>query len=476
MDNPLIRWLGTISPSIIKSLALMSGGIVFLFVPAGVRLGKVPSALMLFTSSALLAGATVPLRKWEQEFDVEQKLLRAEQQIAHATLTAQTLGAVQTAKQKYLPQAYDPQTLTTQVKAEIISNVPALPPAAQEQPKAEPTNQADIPLLDLRKLLNTTLLMIWGTQGGGKTTLAKMLCKMRESEGHSVMVADPHGSAEEWGSWEIIGAGRDYKMLNQYLGHFDKQVTEDYQLYSHGQRDFPYRTLIVDEFTQWADRCKNAPMFVKSSCSDLRKIKRCVVLITHSDTLTGLGNAQGLRDAINRSAVKLELETALDENGEYYATGYGWLQYPKQPRQRVKIPRHIPVINHDDRLPDEQLDQIASEVIEELYSDPIDQLKKMWNLETVEPEHEKKKILSKPAQAILEKYIQKKMFGIWIDAKWVKNYVFYRADFKQFSQVQTREFLKELAQSGRGSVEGEENSLRWYFDPKYDSTDKSSTE
>lgn len=464
MDNFLSRWIGCINPNFLKSFALMGGGIFLLLLPTGFRLGKIPSAMMLFSSSALLGAATIPLKRWGVDYEIEQKLLRAEKQVSNATLTAQTLGAVHAAKQKYLPQTFDPQTIEAKVRAEIAAQIPALPPGDGGQLGGEAIEQGEPPLLDLRKLLNTTLLMIWGTQGGGKTTIAKMICKMRESEGHAIMVADPHGSAEEWGDWEVVGAGRDYKMLNQYLGHFDRQVTADYQLYSQGQREFPHRTLIVDEFTQWADRCKSAPMFVKSACSDLRKIKRCVVLITHSDTLTGLGNAQGLKDSINRSAVKLELETELDDEGEYRPTGYGWLQYPKQPKQRIKIPRTPQKISHDDRLPDELIDQVVSEVVEEFYSSPIDQLQKAWNLEAFEPEHEKNKALSKPAQAILDKYIQKKMFGVWIDARWVKSFVFYTKSLKHFSHAQSKEFLSELALKGKGKVEGEDKALRWIYE------------
>jgi hypothetical protein len=466
MDNFLVRYLNLINPNSIKSLILMGGGIFFLLLPCGFRLGKIPSILSLFSSGALLAVASAPLKRWEIEYEIDQKLLRAERQVSHATLTAQTLSAVQIAKQKYLPQTYDPQSITAQVKAELSSALPSIPNSSECQFGSEVEPSTEPPLLDLRKLLNTTLLMIWGTQGGGKTTLAKMLCRMREGEGHSVIVADPHGSPKEWGAWEIIGSGRDYKMLNEYLKHFDEAITADYKKFSSGQREFPYRTLIVDEFTQWADRCKHAPMFIKSACSNLRKLRRCVVLITHSDTITGLGNAQGLRAAIDRSAVKLELETILDDAGEYQPTGYGWLQYPNQQRQRVKVPRQIQSVSHDDRLPDEQLDRIASEIVEESYLDPREQLQKMWNLSSFNPDHESPKGLSIPAQAILDKYIQKKMFGTWIDSRWVKSYVFYTKILKSFSHAQAKGFLIELADSGKGVIEGEDKSFRWMYDQK----------
>jgi hypothetical protein len=216
--------------------------------------------------------------------------------------------------------------------------VGAMSNMAANLPAGEADQAQAVPLLDIPALTNTVLLIIWGTQGGGKTTLAKMILRYREQQGHSITIADPHGSIQEWGDWQLIGMGRDYDRLNAYLKQFDDDVTADYQQYSQGKRNFAYKTLLADEFTQWADRCTHSASFVKSACSDLRKIRRCVVLITHADTITGLGKAVGLRDAIDRSAVKLQLETRLTKSGEYEPTGYGVIQYPGQEKQRVRIP------------------------------------------------------------------------------------------------------------------------------------------
>lgn len=204
---------------------------------------------------------------------------------------------------------------------------------------AKSSGQPSDPVLSLESLMNTSLLIIWGTSGGGKTTLAKRICRMREANGHAITIADPHGSKSEWGNWKVIGSGRDYERLNEFLEEYDDAVTTDYEQYSVGKRDFKRQTLLCDEFTGWADECDRAARFVKCACSDIRKLMRGVILITHADTLSGLGGAQGMRAAINRSAVKLELETEIDlKTGEYVSTGFGWLQYPGKPRMRVRIP------------------------------------------------------------------------------------------------------------------------------------------
>ena len=239
-----------------------------------------------------------------------------------------------------MPQTVDvaatPVSPATQPECSPASPRPERPPSPAQQQSAQTEN---IPMLNLDSLTDTALLLIYGCPSGGKSTLAKRIATHRERQGHQITVADPHGSRMEWGDWPMLGAGRDYERLNEYLREYDSGITEDYIAYSNGERNFTPQTLIADEFTQWADRCSNSPAFIKAACSDIRKIQRCVILISHADTMAGLGNAAGMRAAINRAAVKLELEAEIDmASGKYVATGFGWLQYPGQTKAKVKIP------------------------------------------------------------------------------------------------------------------------------------------
>jgi len=142
-----------------------------------------------------------------------------------------------------------------------------------------PAAPDEIPLLNLGQLLNASFVLIIGEQGSGKTTLAKMIGAERQSAGHAIQIVDPHGSAAEWGSWEIVGAGRNFSAINKFMKGFDEGITQDYEAYSQGERTFPHRTIIGDELTQWGDRCESAPAFITSSCSDIRKVNRHVILI-----------------------------------------------------------------------------------------------------------------------------------------------------------------------------------------------------
>jgi hypothetical protein len=113
----------------------------------------------------------------------------------------------------------------------------------------------------------------------------------------------------------------------------------------------------------------------------------------------------------------------------------------------------------DSELPSES--EIASwfEAEEQKRTETIRSLESLLRTEPTEQ-------LSPPARAILEKYVQKQMYGVWIDAKWVKNYVFYTKELKRFSSTQIRGFLKELASTGRGFLQGEGEAVCWYMEPK----------
>ena len=213
---------------------------------------------------------------------------------------------------------------------------PAAPTAQGQQAAAESAEAA--PLMNLSKLIKTPFVLIWGAQGGGKTSLMKLLAQARQAAGHRITVADPHGSAAEWGDWQVVGSGRNFAALNSLLKAYDDDITADYQRYAAGERDFAYSTLLIDEFTQWGSNCDSSAQFVKSVCSDIRKINRCVVIVSHSRTLAGLGGATGFAEAIRCTAVTIELEAELGEDGEYQPTGYGWLQYPTKPKVKVQIP------------------------------------------------------------------------------------------------------------------------------------------
>jgi hypothetical protein len=242
-------------------------------------------------------------------------------------------------QQQQAPMATPAPTIqTVDVQAVASGSKPSKPskPTSQAEPESRRTESA--PLLDLSKLIHSPFVFIYGAQGSGKTALAKTLARARQAKGHEITVADPHGSKLEWGNWELVGAGRSFSALNELLRDFDEAVTADYIEYADGRRDYPKTTLLIDEFTQWADKCKASAAFIKSVCSDIRKIGKCALIVSHSRTLTGIGGADGLRKSIDSSAIMIELEAIEDREGNPIPSGFGWLEFPGKERVRVSIP------------------------------------------------------------------------------------------------------------------------------------------
>ncbi|MEO0377307.1 MAG: hypothetical protein AAF329_22425 [Cyanobacteria bacterium P01_A01_bin.17] len=267
-----------------------------------VMMRKLPSAIASFAFTVPLCAFSLRLKRLSED----SHDLREEQRIAH---------------RQWQNALYQPPP----PKERQSIQLPPLPP----------------PELNLNQLIKCPFLQLIGGQGSGKTAFARGLGFLRIQYGHTLTVADPHGSRSAWAPWQLIGSGMRYEAISEYLKAFHQQVIKRYQAIDEqdiAPESFPFETLICDEFTGWAENVDGAKDFVKSACSNIRKVSMCVVLISHSDTLTSLGDAKGLKSAIDANAVKLFLESAPQHDGEYRPTGYGTLHIPGQESMRMKVP------------------------------------------------------------------------------------------------------------------------------------------
>ena len=349
----------------------------------------------------------------------------------------------------------DSQDRMVETMASMQSNLPA---GKEEQPE-------ECPLLNIDALTNTVFLLIYGEQGSGKTYLAKLIASHRERLGHSIVVCDPHGAARNWGSWRIVGSGRNYKAVDRYLKEFDDQVTADYQEYSEGQTEFPYQTTLADEFTQWGDKCPSAPAFVKSCCSDLRKIGKCVIVISHSESLDGIGKAQGLRKAIDRSAVKIELEAKMNSKGEYEPTGFGSIQYPRQEKQRVRIPSGATPALPSSSAPEVQLPQTEVQLPQTEVQLPLtdrQRLEQVYHSEAANHPMEQRQVsgeLSDRHRSLLE----------WSSGKGWLSPSKVQEGLWSYRGVEGEEIIRDfytLRDSGYGEIREKYKTVQWSRDEK----------
>lgn len=157
-------------------------------------------------------------------------------------------------------------------------------------------------------LTNYPSVLIYGVPGSGKTTFAEEEVKRRQSEGHQVIVLDPHQAYGSWKECEVIGGGMNYEAIDTRLGWFAAEVAKRYKrIQAEANPQFQPITLVCDEFTNWAGRCQNSTEFFRTAVTDIRKAKMLVLIVSHTRTLTGLADAKGM--ASLRDEALLEIET-----------------------------------------------------------------------------------------------------------------------------------------------------------------------
>lgn len=172
----------------------------------------------------------------------------------------------------------------------------------------------------LKRLLNPSAVLVKGPQGSGKSEFVIFLVLLRAllSE-HTIEVSDPHAHLNPWPDFLTVnGTGKKYAAINQRLSRFRQRITAKYQ---PGFKFEKGHTSVWDEVTQYAEECdeKLASTFLKSCLSDTRKIKEHPILISHTDTLTGLGGSKGTNKMKEEGLITLHLgarsnpETGLPE-------------------------------------------------------------------------------------------------------------------------------------------------------------------
>ena len=304
-----------------------------------------PAARLLFGGSAATMGATaIALDRQKRKLEVVLKTAEAEGAIATIAALRRELAPARIEQALALPQSTDPL------------------PQSQWWPQ----------------VLRARFVQIVGPQGSGKTTLVLRLLQERATQGHRVTVLDPHARFDQWKPWEVCGAGMDWRAIREAIEVFCNEIRDHYQAIARGPAPEPApHTVLAEEVTKWADNVANADRLIKTSCGDIRKANRFLVMASHGSTLDTTGGAKGFAKVIEQAALRL----LLDESPEEIGADFGWLYRPGNPEPvRVAIDRWQPVA-----LPPSQTQAIASS--EHLDGD-IQTLKRAWELPAVEVPHE----------------------------------------------------------------------------------------
>lgn len=151
-------------------------------------------------------------------------------------------------------------------------------------------------------------VLIYGIPGAGKTTFTEDEIQKRLAAGHEVIVLDPHAGYGQWEGCEIVGDGMDYKAIDAKITWFKNEVERRYKLRrSEKNPKFKPLTILAEEFTNWADRCKYSGEHFKTVNSDIRKVECYSLIVTHTRTLAGLGDAKGMASLRDESCLEVEI-------------------------------------------------------------------------------------------------------------------------------------------------------------------------
>lgn len=151
-------------------------------------------------------------------------------------------------------------------------------------------------------------LLGYGMPGAGKTTFIEQEVCKRLVAGHEVIVLDPHAAYGQWKNCEVIGGGMDYKAIDAKMVWFKDEIARRYKIrQTQPNPEFKPLTIVAEEFMNWAARCKNSTEHFFTVNSDIRKIECFSIIVTHTRTLKGLGNAEGLASLRDESMLEVEL-------------------------------------------------------------------------------------------------------------------------------------------------------------------------
>lgn len=148
----------------------------------------------------------------------------------------------------------------------------------------------------------------YGVPGAGKTTFFEIEVDKRLAAGHQVIVLDPHAAYGQWKECEIVGAGMDYEAIDAKMLWFGAEVKRRYKIrQTESNPQFQPLTILAEEFTNWATRCKNSADHFKTVNSDIRKVECYSIIVTHTRTLAGLGDAKGMASLRDESMLEVEI-------------------------------------------------------------------------------------------------------------------------------------------------------------------------
>jgi hypothetical protein len=208
----------------------------------------------------------------KKELEIEEKKVTIEDKRNRSMATAML-------KLEAGQSAFNPMSQTVHTSPQTLAQVPVslsetspLTPHAVWFPKA----------------VNALHLIAIGESGSGKSTLARAIVSESAKIG-DVTIIDPHGRSNDWLGLKVVGAGRDYDGIDQFMRATLTTMSKRYKEYEAGRNEFTRLTVVIDETTSIAQKCDHWQQFFSDVSCEGRKVEIRLIVLIHGKGVKTLG-------------------------------------------------------------------------------------------------------------------------------------------------------------------------------------------
>lgn len=141
--------------------------------------------------------------------------------------------------------------------------------------------------VDLRSL-RFHHLMILAPTGFGKSTLVGYLLDNLPGE---TVIVDPHSTPRTWGDLPVVGMGRNYSEVEEFLGVLLKEMNSRYERRMAGDETYSTINVVVDEFPAIAKSIdpKKFKETVQTLLCEARKVNMKLILLSQGKSVKTIG-------------------------------------------------------------------------------------------------------------------------------------------------------------------------------------------
>lgn len=327
------------------------------------------------------------------------------------------------------------------------------PPAREITQVIEPP--APVKFADVRQALSKPHVMLLGSTGDGKSTLAKHLAANCTAY---TIVIDPHAAPDDWGNLPVYGAGRNYKEIAEIMKVILDLMQARYDARNQGQKQFEPLVVICDEYpaiVASAEAGKVSSSWMKLVSREARKVAIRLVVLTQSPEVKAIGlEGEGsVRD--NFCFIKLG-EFALDQaKGLKDEAIKLAVESCDRPAMLGNLPCNIPQLSDRVAMPVMSIPADFAQLTQ------VDKLIEIDELTRVDSPMDTPKALkadvnlSKPLETILD-YAKKQ--DSFVTASQIKAGVRL---FRDSPVSEIRSYFQWLADNGHGIVRGDLENLEF---------------